>query len=163
MLNSNQYDYFGYIVSKNGVIETRDGQIVPMDENGCVRLRIDGKRVKKIAGRIIIEAVTGKLTERNDIITFKDGNKLNPEFSNLIIKKRKEYFKGYDWSHARIINDETQKEIIKKYNREEREKHRFIGKWAHPSYHDLAKEYNCSVSTIQKIVNNRYIVERSEV
>ena len=105
-------------------------------------------RVKKI--RFIYEAVNGPLPH-GAIIKAKDGNEANAKYDNIeVITDRVEYFKDHNWS---MLNRFTKKEV---------ETIRAEYATGDVSYDELARKYCCGLSTIQKIMQGRYVYDKKE-
>ena len=122
----------------------------------CVEMMIEGKKKHYNPAKVIYEAKTGETLKQGVIFDFKDGNKRNYAFDNIIIVKRKDYFKGYEFPNHIVLTREEVEAIQKLYDRDTRKKMGNRGKNLKPSYKDLAKMFHCSKSTIYKALNGTY-------
>lgn len=155
------YNYYTNQVTKDGHIYNAAGTELKVRKNGQVQIYINGKKFVFAASRVVYEAVTGtKLTEiegdgrksnRNLLTVPIDGDPTNIRFDNIRLVEKKEYYKGYDFKTNKYSKD-IREAIRKDYNRKERAKHGFKGKWAHPTYDELVAKYGCSRSYIYNAI-----------
>lgn len=125
-------------------------------KNGKITVVTNEQKKTVLAARIIYEVVNNAALPYGMVIRFLDGNENNPAYENILIIERKDFFAKHDWDKTKKIPKKTRTQIVKEYNRDERKKHDFKGQWAHPSLYELSRKYNCSLSTVQKIVNGSY-------
>lgn len=144
------YEYGSYKVSRDGSIYDILMNKRPVLKGGIVTLFRNGKRYNKKAARVVYEAVSGQKLTKCDVIKNKDGDETNIAFDNLYIEKRKNVM-------LKHFTLEQVEQIRKEYNKEEREKHGYRGIYAKPSYNEMCDKYNCSMSTMYKIINGQYL------
>ncbi len=144
-------DYY-YIYPKEGkVISKVSGAEIAKDNSKIVVVRDNSSlraRIKKM--RFIYEAVNGKLPHGAIIEAF-DGDERNAKYDNIkVIEDRTSYFKGHDWSSLHRFDEATVEEIRRRYEEGD------------ISYDELAKDYHCGLSTIQKIMQKNYVYDRKD-
>ena len=141
--NNKYYAFHGYRISLDGEILNSSGKKMKISEDGHIWLQIDGKKRRRLAGRIVYEAVTKQRLGRDYVLVFQDGDCTNIAFANISAVKRKDFFKDFDWQKLKKISPEQQKVIRLEFTN---------GK----SKQQLARDYDCCVPTITKIVNGTY-------
>lgn len=114
-----------------------------ISEDGHIWIQIDGKKRRRLAGRIVYEAVSKEELGRDCVLVFRDGDCTNVSYSNLSAVKRKDYFRDFDWQKLKKVNLTVQENIMQDFRE---------GK----SKQQLASDYGCCVATITKIVNGTY-------
>ncbi len=171
IMDEKKYDYYSYIVLASGHIYNAFGREINVRRDGTVRLQIDGKPKTIIAGKIIYEVVTGKkitLYDENDkalgkknIIGFRDGNRTNIAFDNIVIVSREDYFKEKEWAGQKLSR-EDKKQLIYDYTHRKIESH---GKrsWGNPSNKDLKKKYGISESLFRNTLIKAGVYQKPPV
>ena len=152
----NQSTYYGNLVitDEGGIYDVHNNPV--KIKNGKITVMTNERKRTVLAARIIYEVVNKAALPYGVVIRFLDGNENNPAYRNIMVIERKDYFAMHDWDKTKKLPKKTREKIVKEYNREERKKHEFKGQWAHPSLYELSRKYNCSLSTVQKIVNGAY-------
>lgn len=93
-----QVDYHGYTIYENGkVIGLYGKEIKKRERNGRyeIRLNIEGLRKDFTVSRLVYHAFENfDIADTNLCVTHKDGDKLNVDFKNLKLVKRKELIQG---------------------------------------------------------------------
>ena len=142
------YSYYGYTVTLNGEIFNPHGRKLSISKRGTVMVKINGTKQVFKASRVIYEAVSGirltdpmKLTHgiKEYVIAYKDGDKANIAYDNLLLQTREEYFCGKEWGTEKY-SKEIRDAIINDYNKKGDE---------HVSYKQLTEKYGCCSSTIR--------------
>lgn len=155
--------FYGYRVYKNGDVFSPTGKklrrITVNYEDSHVLLFINGKHIKKRAATLIYMMFHDDYDPKK-IVWFIDGNTKNITLNNLIQITRREYLELKNIKEqmkifSRIESENIKKEYINSLNANLKKD---SGKLMcpHLSYSKLAKKYNCSLSTIQKIINGSY-------
>lgn len=157
MLMDNAKDYHGNFVTEKGKIYNALGKPLKV-KYGAVHIVIDGKKRTLMVARIVYEVFSGNKITSTKVIIFKDGNSENVAYENIEAVSRTTYFKEIknENQKKRLFSKEEQERIIKEYDRERRRKHGFKGAYSEPSYRTLSIKYDCSRSTILKILNGNY-------
>lgn len=143
------YDYEGYKVTEDGRIFDKNGKLRKINKKGRVELRINNRRSHHYACRIVYEAVNNVRLNRKEVVMFYDGNPENIHISNLYVVKKSTKMK-------KKVSIEDEEKIRETYNRKEKLVYGYRDRKLGPTYKELAEEYDCSVSTIYKILNNTY-------
>lgn len=135
--------------------QPKDGKI-----SLCINGRINTCRVT----RLVWEAVNNAEIKTTETVVCYNGNTPDcPDIKDIQVLSRKDFFQTYPGKNKQAIFDEETCAIIRnEYNQEERQKHSFKGPWSKPSYKDLAVKWNCSKSTIYKIVMGDYKCKKGE-
>ena len=142
-INEELVKYKGYTISKNGVIKNRFNNELKVNQGtGIVRLSLDGRFQSVIGGRFIYELFSQETLPKSKLILYKDGDCTNIAFSNLEVIERKKHFKDFSWNYK--ISEKEEKQIRKEHTT------------LKLSYKQLAEKYDCSVSTITKIMQGTY-------
>lgn len=144
-----KYKYYESYVTEDGKIYNETGKEAKVSD-GCVYIQVGDKKCRRVAGRVVYEAVSGKKLDHGDVMVYKDGDRNNVAFENLNAVTRKEYFKGYDWSNFFCLTEEQQKEIKRTYRSINDATDRKF------TYAELAVLFKCSPSTIQKVIKGTY-------
>lgn len=158
-LNNEAKVYYGNIVYPDGRIFNAIGKQLEI-KNGVVRLYIDGKKRTLMAARVVYEAVTGEPLSRGKVIQFKDGNKDNASFDNIVIIERTKYFEDHQWQ--RKLTKEEELQLVAEYCVEDSKYHGKRKGYDKPSYRDLAEKYNCSKSLVYNILRKYNKVEQKK-
>ena len=137
------YAYHGYAVTMDGEIINAAGRHLKISDDGHVWLQIKGKKCRRIAGRVVYEAITRESLGNAYVLIFLDGDCTNTAFTNLSAVKRSTYFLNHDWQDMKMFSHEQQEHIRRDYKKG-------IGK------KQLAKHYGCCVQTIKKVVDGKY-------
>lgn len=108
-----------------------------------VKLKIDGKMTPKCKAHLIYNAFSPEPVDfRKYVARFKDGNTDNCDYDNLVVIPRKECIKS---SGKALFTPEMKRVIIDEYME------MVVAGTA--SMYKLACKYNCSMSTIVKIIH----------
>lgn len=149
-------EYHGYKFTTDGKIYRPNGKRVT-PYKGTVKIVIDGKRRTLKIARLMYEAFNGEKLPNGCIIHLSQGDENHPRLDDIEILDRKEYFQKHpEWMTQKRIPANIVEKIREEYNYNERKKHGFKGKYRFPTYNDLATKYNCSKSTIYKIIKGSY-------
>jgi len=138
------FNYFGYKVYKNGqIISPKGNELKAYDithPGSHVTLRVDGKIIKLNKAKLIYTLFSGCKTNITTkyFICYKDGDETNAEYENLYLTPKKDVLKR---NSGKSKFSEKEKEKIKK----DYEIH-------HISLRLLARKYECSLLTIQKVL-----------
>lgn len=156
-LMDNAKDYHGNFVTEKGEIYNALGKPLKV-RNGAVKVVVDGKKRTLMVARIVYEVFSGNKITSTKVILFKDGNPENVAYENIEAVSRKTYFKKIksENQRKRLFSKEEQEQIIKEYDRENRRAHGFKGAYSKPTFREMAIKYECSKSTIQKILDGVY-------
>lgn len=146
--NTDMILYHGYQVYRNGRILSKRGREIKSYyftyPNSHVSLTIDGKVVKKNKALLIYSLFSGTPVDTYlYVLQFRDGDTSNASFDNLYLKTKQDYYRECKKSgrgHNRF-DEKTKKKIRKDY----RERNL--------SFRALCEKYNCSILTVQRIVN----------
>ncbi len=143
--------YHGYTFYIDGTIVSPDGNYL---EGYCftypyshININYDGKSYKKLKAKLMYELFSGEEVSREYIIRFKDGDTKNCAFTNLYLESRKEFVKKNPKINKKKFNADVEAEIRELYLDENGKK-----KEDAPSLRQLANIYNCSLTTIQKVL-----------
>ena len=158
------YEFHGYTVDViEGEIKKPNGTVVNVLRNNgcpCVKIKVDGKMVRRSPGAIVYECVHGEAPKWGDKIIYKDGNDENFSISNIEIADRK----IYGTKHTKVkqdrtnITEEDQKLISEIVN----VKRKCVERWGvpakriHPNSDDLAILWDVSPAIIRQIADGVY-------
>lgn len=145
-ISDNIAEYQGYKVYKDGKIVSPNGkELNPFNftyEKSHVTLNINNINVKYNRALLIWHCFSDIPVNTNtEIVRFKDGDTTNAAFDNLYVVSRQEYYKKLDIWHKNITSD-IKDSIRKEYN-------------TGSSLRHLSRKYKYSLSTIQKIINQK--------
>ena len=152
-------DFYGYTIYENGDIVNKYGkQMSPRNNKGRleIKLTINGVRKNFSVGRLVycvFNNIDPFTFDKDQCITFKDGNKLNVKLDNLECKYRGDLIQGEKHNISKLTDKEIE-EIRDKYfsTRNNRPVNQFDDKGEYHSYRSLAKEYGVTYPTIKQIV-----------
>ena len=133
-------------------------------KDGKITLCINERQLTYRVARLVWEAVNGvEICTTDSVVHYKGEDPNVPNIKDIDVMARKDFFMAYPEKTHQAMFDEATCEIIRnEYNQEERQKHSFKGEWATPSYKELAIKWNCSKSTIYKIVRGVYKCKKKE-
>lgn len=141
--------YHGYLVYRDGRIISKSGKEISSYfftyAYSHVSLTIDGKKVKKNKAILIYNLFSEETFDTAlYVLRFKDGDTSNAAYDNLYLISRKEYLKECRSAGrgAHRFDEETKKEIRDKY------------KQGNLSLRQMCSEYQCTLLTMQKIINS---------
>lgn len=143
--------YCGYKICRDGTVISPHGKILSpyffSYPYSHITLRINGKALKKNRAVLIYNAFSSRNFDyRKNVMVFKDGDPQNASFENIDVISKKEYYHNTSMKHT---GKEVFSEKIKRKIREEYRKDDTI------SMRKLSLKYDCSLSTIQKILETR--------
>lgn len=155
--------FYDYTVYEDGTITGKTGREVKKRiKNGRyeVRLNVNRKREHFILARLVYHVFYAKpgndnpfdITDKNQCITHKDGDKLNVHRLNLKVVPRKSLIQGEGHTRRTILTDQEVAEIQKRYvgasgtNQYDK---------TSPSLQELANQYGVSKSNIAAIIKGR--------
>ena len=140
--------YYGYRVYRDGRVLSRRGKELKSYyftyPNSHISLTIDGEVVKKNKALLIYNLFSDTPADTSiNVLRFKDGNTANASYDNLYLVSRKEHYRECR-EQGRSSNrfDETTKKRIRKEYYEK-----------NMSLRALCNKYDCSLLSMQKIVN----------
>lgn len=145
-INENIAEYQGYTIHRDGRVVSPNGKELNAFnftyEKSHVTLNIDNVNVKYNRALLVWHCFSDTpINIGTEIIRFKDGDTSNAAFDNLLIISRRAYYQEMDIWHRHITNE------IKDTIRSE------YGNGS--SLRKLSRKYKYSLSTIQKIVNQK--------
>lgn len=165
-----KYKMFGdYTVMENGDIYNAKGKkLTHTIKNGRkeIKLSFNGKRKAFISPRLVyclFNDIDIETFDKNQCVTFKDGDKLNIHIDNLQIKFRGDLIQGDNHKAINKLNEKQVQEIKEKYfstiqnkpiNQHDKTK-------PYNSYRSLAREYGVKYSAIKQIVEGSCRNERN--
>ena len=82
-----------YQISNTAKIRAKPKELKPkISKQGLleVSLSANNKRTGKMVGRLVYETFSGKKLTKNDVIIYKDGDKTNCDYNNLMVVSRSE-------------------------------------------------------------------------
>lgn len=175
IVDKDTVSYYTYIIKRNGTITTSEGKEVRKQnlhyQHSHISLNINGKSCKKNVARLIyslfyeVDSNEPALSSKKSMLFFKDNDTTNVSYDNLEVVSRKEGFKRTGKTPLRDDKtgdfqkrfSEKEVEIIQKeYHSKSDEKNINQFKKQKPSIRELAKKYDCSASSIAKIVKGKY-------
>lgn len=164
--NCDVRDYYGNWVYRDGTIINKNGiKLKPYKGKvSIVKEQVDekGETIRKrhsiLHAKVVYEAFTGQTVPRTMIVRYRDENPENVNINNIAFVSKKEYFRDYDWSPLKKLSDDTVQEIRHIYRVGETNRGNLKNQLNRevPSQYELSKQYEVSLSTIQKIVKGVY-------
>lgn len=150
--------YMGYDIYADGNIISPKNHKLSIAKNGTVGINMVGqdgisKKHMIVAGRMVYEAFSGYRLDKNTPLCYVDGNKQNIRIENLYVQSRRKYFS--DTKKHMKFSEEQCIEIRNLYkNSETYDTMEIAG--SYPSLMTMAKQFNCGISTMQKILGKSY-------
>lgn len=148
-----EYDYNGYTIYSDGTIVSPCGNTLTWFDDKYVKLKKDGK-VKSVNGlNLLYEVYNNEKVTRTYVVRYVNPDSKEKTKENLVLEtKRGKTQKG------KIFTEKTVKQIQKEYGLSKEERQNISNNINHPtiSYRQLAKKYNCSVNTIERIIQGNY-------
>lgn len=153
-------DFYGYTIYENGDIVNKYNKLMtPRDNKGRleINLTLNGVRKSFSVSRLVycvFNNIDPLTFDKDQCVTFKDGNKLNVHLNNLECKYRGDLIQGEKHKSIAKLTDEQIEEIRRKYfsTRDSRPVNQFDKKGVYHSYRSLAKEYGVTYPTIKHII-----------
>lgn len=150
-ISKNKFYYYGYYVYSSGKIMTKNGRELSAYNFAYpyshVTLRIDGKNVKKNKAALVYELFSGKkIDPKRNVVCFKDGDSRNAAYRNIKIMSKKDYWK---------VVQKRGKVGVSKFDKEQGDEIKRTYALG-VSQRKLAAQYNCCLSTIGKILGDKY-------
>lgn len=149
-ISENEAVYCGYKICRDGTIISPYGKILSpyffSYPYSHITIRINGKTFKKNRAVLVYNAFSAKdFDYRKNVMIFKDGDSQNASFENIDIISKKEYYLKTSGKHTgkEVFSEKIKKTIRKEYQNNE------------SSMRKLSYKYDCSLSTIQKILESR--------
>lgn len=148
-----KYTYEGYEILSDGTIISPFGRTLLWFDDKFIKINIDGKVKCRNGLNILYEAYYGVPVTRAYIVRYRNDKSKAKDKSNLILTPRS----GSKRAHTNISVEDAEK-IIEEYGLNNEERRLIKNGNAHPSIsqRNLAKKYNVSVNTIQRILNGKY-------
>lgn len=151
-----QEQFHRYTIYEDGtVINTITGRILfKRERDGRVdmSLLVDGKRKSITLSRLMYWLFTEKfdMNDKNKCVSYKDGNGLNINVSNLILVDRKDLIQGEKHRNRSKITDAQVEEIKKAYTGNKLHSNQYTKN--NISLQDLANKYGVTKKEIHHIV-----------
>lgn len=164
-------DFYGYTIYSNGEIENRHGKILSQsikDGRSEIRLVVNGKRRSFITARLIY-CVFNNIDifelDKDQCISFKDGDKLNLSVDNLIMVYRGDLIQGDKHRSIAKLTDKDVEDIKRRYAEtiNNRPVNQYDRNKPYNSYRSLAKEYGVTYTLIKLIIQGETRDEDSYV
>ena len=157
-------DFYGYTIYENGDIVNKYGkQMSPRNNKGRleIKLTINGVRKNFSVGRLVycvFNNIDPFTFDKDQCVTFKDGDKLNVNLDNLECKYRGDLIQGEKHNISKLTDKEIE-EIRKKYfsTKNNRPINQYDVKGEYHSYRSLAKDYDVTYPTIKQIIEGDYL------
>lgn len=154
-------DFYGYKIHSDGKIENKHGRfLIPRirEKRSDIRLVVEGKRKNFTTARLVycvFNNIDIFQLDKDQCITFKDGDKSNVSLDNLEMVYRGNLIQGDKHRSIAKLSKEEVEDIKRKY---EATKHNRpvnqhdIGDKTYNSYRSLAKEYGVTYPLIRQII-----------
>lgn len=156
-------EFYRYTVKRNGKVYLKNGKEVSRinlsGPGSHINLYVGERKYKFDLARLIYNLFSGEeLLTTKDIILYKDGDKNNKAFDNLLRTEKKNFYVPTKIREKKI-DKETAKKIKAEYNEGTKNgtlMRRKCYEGEIPSYRSLAEKYNCSTYVINMIMQDRY-------
>lgn len=147
------YEYCGYTITKDGEFISPNDNTITWFDDKYIKLYINGK-VRTVNGlNILYEVYNGEPVTKRFVVVYKNKTTKAKTKANLVLK-----VKSGRSQVERLFSDEEVEQIRSEYGLSEEERRSVKNNLDHPtlSYRSLAKKYNVSINTIQRIVYGTY-------
>ena len=158
--------YYDYKVTNDGNFISQSGHQVSWNKDHIhIKLNYNGA-IHDINGlNLLYELYYGKKVSKKYYVYFKNNDPNDRRKENLALKKR-----NYDFTKRRKFDEKEVKEILDSYNpncvgennAEARQNLKKETNRLSPSYRELAKKHDCSVTVIERIIQGTYIKKDSK-
>ena len=157
-----KFTYFGdYCIFENGdIYNSRGKKLTHHIKKGRKEIKLtveEGKRRTFVSARLIYCAfneIDIDTFDKNQCVSFKNGNKLDISLDNLHCVFRGDLIQGQKHKSVTKLTDEQVEEIRRKYEETKGNKpcNQYDKTKPYNSYRSLAKEYNVEYSLIRHII-----------